>query len=304
MMMLRIVGSAAATSARLSGAWRRPTGLGLAHFGGDSLDARGYLLPTARSRMASRWRVDDDGLMTPGLLWTGAARFSLLPDRRTLRSAEISREIWQRKKAPKGGRGSGGDEEAAGGGSTAAELKAILADTKTSMKKTIDFLEGALSGLRVKASPAMLDSVMVKLTASSEAVPLGKLALVTQKDTGSLRVALFDPSHLRQVEKAIVTTPDLELTPQIDGNQIHIAVPKPTAELRQALTKKAGEKAEQAKQSLRNSRQKAMTSLKKYAKELSKDEMHLWENQIQGLLDEHTKVIANIVRAKEKELQQ
>jgi len=158
--------------------------------------------------------------------------------------------------------------------------------------------------LRTKASPAILDSVRVRISPSQEAVSLSKLALITQKDTGALRVALYDPTYLRQVEKAIIDTPDLELTPQIEGNQIHIAVPKPTAEFRQLLVKKAAEKAEQAKQSLRNARQKALAGLKRVSKDLSKDEARNWENSIQTMIDEHTKIIANMIKAKEKELQQ
>ena len=210
-----------------------------------------------------------------------------------------------RKKASGGGKGgrSEANEGAKGGDNHQAELDGLSTEAKLAMRKSIEFLENALISLRTKATPGILDSVRVKL-ATQEVVPLSKLALITQKDTGALRVALYDPSHIRQVEKAILDTPDLELTPQIEGGQIHITVPKPTAELRQMLVKKAGEKAEQAKQSLRNARQKALAGLKRLSKDLSKDEIRQWENMIQNMIDEHTKLVTNMIKAKEKELQQ
>ena len=233
-------------------------------------------------------------------------------------TARHSAAMWageegMRKKKEKesgGGRGGRGDKdggnEAAGGGGGGhqLELNGLAREAKDSMRKAVDYLESSLSGLRTRASPAMLDSVRVRISPSQEAVPLNKLALITQKDTGALRVALYDPSYIRQAEKAIIDTPDLELTPQIDGNQIHISVPKPTAELRQLLSRKVAEKGEAAKQSLRNARQKALAGLKRFCKDLSKDEVRVWEGVIQQLVDEHTKIVVHLVKAKDKELQQ
>ena len=78
-----------------------------------------------------------------------------------------------------------------------------------------------------------------------------------------------------------------ELTPTVEGSNILVKVPKVTKETREALVKKAGAKAEEAKIAIRRARQKGMDELKKLSKTMGKDELKMLEKEVQKLVEEY-----------------
>jgi ribosome recycling factor len=221
------------------------------------------------------------------------------------RSSVCNRDMDGRKKGKgkqKGGRGkSKNNNDEDGERHSIDEIDAKEMERR--MQKSVEVLSESYVSLRSRASPAILDSVHVRLGNDEAPVPLDKLALVTQKDSSSLRVAVFDANHVGAVERAIQDHQELDLMPQADGTQLHVPVPKPTRELREQLAKMAAERAEQTRIAIRNSRQKTLTQLKRIAKSMPKNEVDALEREIQHITDEQNRVVANLLKQKQQELE-
>lgn len=134
-------------------------------------------------------------------------------------------------------------------------------------------------------------------------MPLPQLANITVRDPQTLAVQLYDPSIGNAVVKAIQSA-GLDLNPSLENKSVIVPVPKMTAEGRQSAIKTAGTLGEQAKQSIRVTRQEAMKQLKRYAQvvSMSKDEAKKLEGELQAVIDAATKTVGDMVEEKTQEL--
>ena len=129
-------------------------------------------------------------------------------------------------------------------------------------------------------------------------MPLSAVAKVLAPSPVALQVSVFDGAHVPAVLKAIDGA-ELQISTEVQGRIIRLAVPRPTTEAREALAKQVRRAAEHAKTVLRSARQGAM----KQAKALpSKDEARRAEKEIQRVLDEHVAKVDAAAAAKEKEV--
>lgn len=162
------------------------------------------------------------------------------------------------------------------------EVQLILDEAKELMSKSIQHLEDALVKIRAgKASPAMLDGVMVEYYGSM--TPLNQVANVNTPDARTISVQPWEKAMLEPIEKAIAYA-NLGLNPQNNGELIIISVPPLTEERRKDLVKKARSEAEDAKVGIRNARKEANDEIKKLKKEgLSEDMAADAEDEIQEL---------------------
>ena len=87
---------------------------------------------------------------------------------------------------------------------------------------------------------------------------------------------------------------------------IRIPIPDLSEERRAELSKVASKYAESARIAVRNVRRDGMESLKKLEKDgdLSQDDRHLYEGEIQDMTDRHIKKIDEALTGKEKEIMQ
>ncbi|KAG8065052.1 hypothetical protein GUJ93_ZPchr0004g39780 [Zizania palustris] len=91
------------------------------------------------------------------------------------------------------------------------------------MEAAVVALARELSKLRTgRASPGMLDHIMVE-TADVK-VPLNRIAVVSVLDAHTLSVMPYDPSSMKPIEHAIISSP-LGINPTPDGNRILAAIP-------------------------------------------------------------------------------
>ncbi len=181
------------------------------------------------------------------------------------------------------------------------EIQMYLDECREMMTKAISHLTNELSKIRAgKASPAMLDSVMVEYYGSS--TPLNQTASVTSPDARTLFVKPWEKAIIPEIEKAIINS-GLGLNPQNDGEQIIINIPQLTEERRMGLVKQARAEGEQGKISIRNTRKEINDELKKLQKEgASEDEIKRAEDQVQSVTDEFTKKVDEILSHKEEEI--
>jgi ribosome recycling factor len=178
----------------------------------------------------------------------------------------------------------------------------ILKQAGESMKKSTENLHHELAGIRTgKANPALLDTVKVMYYGQS--VPLKQVANIAVPEARLITVQPWEKTLVPEVEKAIQAS-ELGLNPQSDGTLIRLPIPPLTEERRKELVKVVKRFAEESRVAVRNIRRDANDRLKKLEKEhqISEDQMHDRQDEVQKLTDRHVAKIDEIVVAKEKEI--
>jgi ribosome recycling factor len=179
-----------------------------------------------------------------------------------------------------------------------------LSDITRRMDGAQEALRREFAGLRTgRASAALLEPVTVD--AYGAAMPLSQVGSVGVPEPRMVTVQVWDRSLVGAVEKAIRSA-GLGLNPAVDGQLIRVPIPPLSEERRVELTRVAAKYGEQARVAVRNVRRDGMEMLKRMEKdnEISKDEHHLWSEEIQTLTDDHIKEIDAALARKEEEILQ
>ena len=177
-----------------------------------------------------------------------------------------------------------------------------IEDIERRMDSAIEVLRREFSGLRAgRASVSLLEPVTVD--AYDSQMPLKQLSTISVPESRMLSVQVWDSSLIREVDKAIRNA-KLGLNPIIEGALLRIPIPELNEERRLELTRIAGKYSEQAKISIRNVRRDGMDIIKKMERsgQLSQDEQHLWEEEIQQKTDRHIQKIDAMLSAKKEDI--
>ncbi len=181
-------------------------------------------------------------------------------------------------------------------------IEKIKKEAKDRMEKAVEAVRSNFTKLRTgKATPALLDSVMVNYYGS--AMPIKQVANISAPEPRLLVIQPWEKNMLGEIEKAIQKS-DMGFNPANDGIVIRIPIPQLTEERRKDLVKIAKKDAEEGKIAIRNVRRDANEQLKKSEKasEISEDQMHDGQADIQKLTDDYVKKIDDILDLKEKEI--
>ena len=130
-----------------------------------------------------------------------------------------------------------------------------------------------------------------------------QLASISVPEPRSILIKPFDPSTLKDVERAILAS-DLGLTPNNDGKSIHLNLPPLTEERRHELVKVVNHRLEEARVAVRNVRRDAQNDMRDFEKEkmISEDELKRGEDDLQKLTDRFVEEINERGQEKEKEI--
>lgn len=170
---------------------------------------------------------------------------------------------------------------------------------KEEMDGVIINLNNTLAVLRTgRANPSMLNNVMIEYY--GEKMPINQLGQISVVEGRQLVVKLYDPSQLRNVEKAI-NAANLGFTAQNDGSVVRMNVPPLTTETRKQLAKEVSKYEEEAKVAVRNIRRSINDDVKK-DDELSEDMERRTLDDVQKVTDDYIKKIELISREKEAEI--
>lgn len=183
-------------------------------------------------------------------------------------------------------------------------INEIKNDAESRMKKSLDALHANFNKIRTgRAHPSILDSVMVDYYGSP--MPINQVASVNVEDARTLSVVPWEKSMVPKVEKAIMMA-DLGLNPATAGSVIRVPMPMLTEETRKGYIKQARSEAENARVAVRNVRRDANSDIKALLKEkeISEDEEHRAEDEIQKLTDKHIAEIDKLLETKEHDLMQ
>lgn len=179
---------------------------------------------------------------------------------------------------------------------------ALIKDTDEHMNKTVSALGHEFTGVRTgRASGQILEKVMVEYYGTP--TPIMQLAAIKAPEPQLLVVEPWDKSALGAVEKAIRSS-DLGLNPSNDGTIIRVPFPPLTEERRKELVKLCRNYAEEARVGIRNIRRDSNEKLKRMEKdgEISQDDLHRAEAEVQKLTDAHIKAIDEALKRKEEEI--
>ena len=178
----------------------------------------------------------------------------------------------------------------------------IIQDAESRMKKSVESLRTELTKIRTgRAHPSLLDQVMVDYYGSM--TPIKQVANVVAEDSRTLAVTPWEKPMVGAIEKAIMTA-NLGLNPASQGTVIRVPMPVLTEERRRDLVKVVKGEGESGKVAVRNIRRDANSDFKELLKEkeISEDESHGAEDQVQKLTDKYVAEIDKLLEAKEKEM--
>ncbi len=178
----------------------------------------------------------------------------------------------------------------------------VLNEMKDSMSKSVDALQKELKRIRTgRASLALLDGIMVDYYGSP--TPINQLASLSIPEARQILIQPWDAQALSEIEKAIQKS-ELGLNPSNDGKIIRIVLPPLTEERRRELVKVVKKIAEDYKVQIRNHRRDANDMLKdlKKDKEITEDDMHRSQDEVQKITDDYVSKIDELAKEKEDEI--
>ena len=173
---------------------------------------------------------------------------------------------------------------------------------KNELRKVEEFLGKEYNQLNIgRASPMVLDGVSVESYGSF--VPLKNVASVSIEDPKTLRIAPWDKSQIKNIEKAIAGA-NLGLSAATDDLGIRVIFPQLTTETRQTLVKVLKEKLEETRISLRKARDEVWKEIqdKERKKEISEDEKFRLKGQMEERVKKGGEKLEELSRKKEREI--
>ncbi len=173
---------------------------------------------------------------------------------------------------------------------------------KERMVKAVEHLKKECLGVRTgRAHPALVEDIKVDYYGTM--TPLKQMGSVTVPEPRQILISPWDKTSIKAIEKAIMAS-SLGVTPQSDGENIRINLPELTGERRVELTKLVKKYAEDARVAVRNVRREGNETFKKMEKdsEITEDDLHLYQKEIQDLTDEWIKNVDEVLEKKEKEI--
>lgn len=178
----------------------------------------------------------------------------------------------------------------------------MLSQYEEKMQKSLDSLEADYATIRAgRANPNILNKIKVEYYGVP--TPMQQLANITVKEARTLMISPWEPSLVKEIEKAIMNS-DIGINPNNDGKNIMLNFPELTEDRRKELVKDIKKKGENAKVAIRNIRRDANDSLKKMEKngDISEDELKDSEDKIQKLTDKYVGLVEKAIDSKSKEI--
>jgi len=183
-------------------------------------------------------------------------------------------------------------------------LKDVYADLKRRMDQSVTDFQATLASTRTgRASAHMLDQVKVDYYGTP--TPVTQLAQVSTPEPQLILISPWDPTILKDIEKAIQTS-DLGFNPLSDGKVVRVPVPPMTEERRRDVCKHLNKVLEEHRTAVRNVRRDGNEALKKLAKEkkISEDDEKRAMEEVQKMTDGEIRRMEEFSQRKEAEVMQ
>ncbi len=183
-------------------------------------------------------------------------------------------------------------------------LKDLYNDLKRRMDQSVADFQANLAATRTgRASVHMLDQVKVDYYGTP--TPINQLAQLSAPEPQLIVISPWDPTILKEVEKAIQTA-GLGFNPLSDGKIIRVPVPAMTEERRRDVCKHLNKVLEEHRTAVRNVRRDGNDALKKLAKDkkISEDDEKRALEEVQKMTDGEIRRMEELSQKKEAEVMQ
>jgi ribosome recycling factor len=180
----------------------------------------------------------------------------------------------------------------------------ILFAAEEQMEKAVEHLKAEFRGVRTgRASAGLVDGLRVEVESYGATMSLKELANIGVAEGNVIVIKPFDPSTLKDIERAIVKS-ELGINPMSDGKMIRLPVPSLSTERRNQLGARVRQIAEQQKVAVRNLRRDANKAIDvaQKAKTLTEDDAEGAQEQVQKLTDDYCKKIDTLLEDKTRDI--
>ena len=177
----------------------------------------------------------------------------------------------------------------------------VMAEAKDKMTKSLEAAKEDFSNVRTgRANPALFQKILVDYYGTP--TPLGQLAGMQNPEARTLLVTPYDKIALKDIERALVSAPNLSANVGNDGVVIRVTLPELTEERRKEFVKLVRAKGEDAKVSIRNIRRRAKDDLDALKSDVGDDEVARGEKELESLTKTYIDAIDSALKKKEAEL--
>ena len=183
-------------------------------------------------------------------------------------------------------------------------LKPLSSDLRRRMDQSVADFQASLAATRTgRASVHMLDQI--KMDYYGTQTPINQLAQLSAPEPQLIVISPWDPTILKEVEKAIQTAA-LGFNPISDGKVIRVPVPPMTEERRREVCKHINKVLEEHRTAIRNVRRDGNDALKKLAKDkkVSEDDEKRALEEVQKMTDAEIRRMEELSQKKEAEVMQ
>ena len=177
-----------------------------------------------------------------------------------------------------------------------------FSELKTAMERAREWLAGEYRSLRTgRANPQFVDGVSVESYGAR--VPLNQVANVGVEDARTLRITPFDPSQVKEIEKALANA-DLGVGVSADERGVRVTFPELTAERRETLLRLAKSKLEEARKSVRSARDETWSDIQRKTREgeLSEDDKFALKEEMEQMVKDANEALGALYENKEREM--
>ncbi len=178
----------------------------------------------------------------------------------------------------------------------------IIENKREEFEKAVDFFKTEIGKIRTgRASSSLVEDLLVDYYGAK--TPLKQIASVNVPEARLIVISPWDKDGLVNIEKAIAES-DLNLNPDNDGDVIRINIPPLTEERRKDLAKLLNQKAEEARVSIRRTREEIWEEIqgKEKSGEIGEDDKFSGKDNLQEVVDEYNKKIEEMRAKKEEEI--
>ncbi len=175
-------------------------------------------------------------------------------------------------------------------------------ETESNKAKIIEWLQNEYRAIQTgRATPAVLDGIAIEQYGSR--TPLAHVASISIEDPRTLRVAPWDKSVIRDIEKSI-NEADIGLSVSSDDQGLRVAFPMLTTETRQKLVKVLKDRLEEARVRVRAMREDVNKDIDARSKggEYGEDDRMGYRDQLQKIVDGANADLEGVFAKKEKEV--
>lgn len=180
--------------------------------------------------------------------------------------------------------------------------KDLIDAKKEGFEKAVTHFEEEMMKLRTgRAHPGLVEGLLVDYYGTQ--TPVKQMASVTVPEPRQILISPWDKGALASIETAIRES-DLGLNPMNDGVGVRITLPALTEERRKELVKVLNMKAEEAKISVRSTREDIWKDIQDAEKEglIGEDDKFRGKDDLQKVVDEYNQKLESLREKKEKEI--